>query len=116
MLRGHHARGIAISLARNDRHLRNGGFGERKQQLRPVLDDPAELLLRPRKKAGHILKRDQWNVEGIAEPHKSRALDARIDIQYTSQERRLIGNDAHRPPIQPRETYNQILRKMLVHL
>src|SRR5215469_10114915 len=74
VLRRHHAIRPAIRLACDYGNLRYSGFGEREQQLRPMLDDPAVLLSRPWQKSGHIFKRYQRNVEAITEAYKPRAL------------------------------------------
>ena len=74
VLRTHHAISAAISFARDYSDLGDRRFGERIKQLRTVADDAAELLLRAGKKAGYVLKRDQRDVERIAETHEPRSL------------------------------------------
>ena len=81
-----------------------------------MLDDSAVLLLRARQKSRNVFKRNQRNVEGIAEAHKACALYRRVDVERACQKRRLIRHHAHRPSIQPREAHHQIFCKVLMHL
>src|SRR5262249_58497232 len=80
MLAGHDAVGAAVGLARDDRDFRDGGFGAGIEQLRSVLNDAAELLLRAGQKTGHVLEGDQGNIERIAEAYKARALHRSVDV------------------------------------
>src|SRR5258708_27736801 len=81
-----------------------------------MLDDPAPLLLRTRQKSRHVLKRNERNIERIAESHESRSLHRSIDVQHPREKRGLAGNDADGPSIKPRKAYNEILREVLVNL
>ena len=50
----HYVVGAPIGLPSNQRDLRYRGLGEGVEQLGPVLDDAAPLLLRTRQKAGDV--------------------------------------------------------------
>ena len=115
MFARHHAIGAAIRLARNDGDFRNGGFCERKQQLRSVLDDAAEFLRRARKKAGHVFEGDERNVERVAEPHEPRPLHGGIDVEHAGKMRGLIRHDADRAAAQTREADDDVARVVAVH-
>src|SRR5690606_26731877 len=60
--------------------------------------------------AGHIDKGDHRNVEGIAETHKTRRLDAALDVQATGQHQRLVGDDAHALTFHARKTDDDVFR------
>ena len=75
MLGAHHVVRAAVCLARDHGDLRDRRLRKGVEQLRPVPDDPAELLLGPRQETGHILECQQGNVESIAEAHEPRPLD-----------------------------------------
>jgi hypothetical protein len=47
-------------------------------------------------KPGTSTKGDHRDVEGIAEAHEARRLDAALDVQAAGQHQRLVGHDAHR--------------------
>ena len=91
-------------------------FGKRVQQLRAVLDDAAVLLHGAGQKSGHVLERDERNVERVAEPHEPRAFDRRVDVERAGEHRRLVGDDADRPAVEPREADDDVPRVVLVHL
>src|SRR5215470_17664990 len=99
MLGRHHAIGSAVGLARDYRDLWDRVFGKRVQQFRALADDSAVFMLRPGKETGNVFKRDQGNVEAVAETDEARAFDRSIDIEHTRKERRLVGDDSHRPSI-----------------
>src|SRR5262249_30310557 len=94
----------------------DGGFGEGIEQLRAVLNDAAELLLRAGQKTGHVLEGDQGNIERIAEAYKARALHRSVDVEHTREHGRLVGDDAHRAAVESRETHDQVLGEVLVQL
>ena len=90
-------------------------FGERVEQLGAGADDAAVLLPHARQEAGHVLERDERNVERVAEPHEARALHRRVDVEAPGEHRRLIGDDADRPAAQPREADDDVLREVPMH-
>ena len=57
-------------------------------------DDAAVFLLRAAEEAGHIDKRDQRNVEGVAEADETRRLAGGVDVQDAGQHLRLVGDDS----------------------
>ncbi len=59
-----------------------------------MADDPAVLLLRARKEAGHVLEDEQRDVERVAEADEARALDRRVDVEDAGQVHRLVRDDA----------------------
>ena len=114
VLRTHHAVSAAIRLAGDDGDLGHRGFGERKEELRAVADDPAPLLLGAGQKSRHILDDPQRNVECIAEAYEAGALDRCVDIEDPRQVSRLVGNDPDRPPPEPNETDDDVLGIVLM--
>ena len=91
-------------------------FGERVEQLRAGADDAAVLLADAGQEPGHVLERDQRNVERVAEPHEPRALHRRVDVEAPGEHGGLIRDDADRSPAQPREADDDVPRVVLVHL
>src|ERR1700747_3454488 len=81
-----------------------------------MLDDSAPFLLRTGKKTGHVFERNQRNVERVAEADEPRTFRRRIDIEHAGQESRLVSDDSHRRAAQAGETYNKILREVLMNL
>ena len=80
-----------------------------------MLDDSAVLLRDAGQKSGYVFKRNQRDIEAVAETHKPRALGGRIDIERARQKRRLVGHDPDRTPIHPGEAYDDVLRIVLLH-
>src|SRR5437879_3059286 len=66
MLRSHHAVGAAIRFSRDHCDFRDGGLGERVEELGAVPDNAPELLACTRKESGYILESEQGNVERVA--------------------------------------------------
>ena len=70
-----------------------------------MLDDAAELLGGAGQEAGHVLERDERDVEAVAEAHEARALDRGVDVEAAGQVRGLVGDDADgRPPRRAKPT------------
>ena len=65
--------------------LGHRGLGEGVEQFRAIANDAAVLLLHAGKKPGHILERDQRNVECVAEAHEARRLYTRIDVEHAGK-------------------------------
>ena len=78
-------------------------------------DDAAVLLHRARQEARHVLEGDQRDVERVAEPHEARAFHRRVDVERAGEHRRLVRDDADRPPVEPREADEDVPREVLVH-
>ncbi len=76
VLGGHHVVGAAVGLAGDHGDLGHGALGVGVEQLGAVLDDAAVLLRGAGHEAGHVHEGDHRDVEGIAEAHKARGLDA----------------------------------------
>src|SRR6266849_2008958 len=112
----HDVVGPAVRLARDDRDLRHGGLAEGVEELRPVLDDAAELLGRAGQEAGHIDEGDQRNVEAVAEADEAGRLDGGVDVEAAGQEGGLVRHDAHRAAAEAREAAEDVLRERLLHL
>src|SRR2546429_5327943 len=79
-----------------------------------MLDDAAKFLLRPGKKSGNVLERDQRNIECVAEAHKTRALYRSIDVQHAGEKCRLISDNTHGAPVEPGKSHDEIFGKMFV--
>ncbi len=74
MFRAHHAVRAAVCLASYYRYLWYGRLGVGVKQLRSMADNAAEFLRRAREKTGYVFKRQNRNLECVAEPYKTRAL------------------------------------------
>ena len=116
MLRAHHVVRAAVCLPGDDRDLRDRCLAVRKEELRPVADDPAVFLLDAGEEPRDVDERQEADVERIAEPHEPRGLDRRIDVERAREDLRLIPDDADRIAFEPREAHDDVPRPMLVHL
>ncbi len=110
VLGGHHVVGAAVGLARDHGDLGHGGLGIRVQQLGAVLDDAAVLLAGAGHEAGHVHVGHDGDVEGIAEAHEARGLDAGLDVQAARQHQRLVRHDAHHLPVHAAEADDDVAR------
>ena len=108
VLGGHDAVRAAIGLARDHGQLGHGGFAERVEQLGPVLDDATELLGGPGQKAGHVLERDERDVEAVAEADEPGRLERCVDVQASREVRGLVGDDSDRAPAEPAEADDDV--------
>src|SRR5262249_7688709 len=115
VLRSHNAIRAAVSLACNHRDFGNGGLRERKKKFSAVANDAAVFLLRARQKSGNVFKRNQGNIERVAETNKPRALYRSIDVERSCEKSWLIRDDANGPSLHTSETNNDVFREVLVH-
>src|SRR5438128_5148765 len=95
LLGRHDAVRAAVVLARDDGQLRHGRLRVRVEQLRPVTDDPAVLLVAARQVARHVDEGDDRDPEGVAEADEARRLHRRIDVDRARQVLRLVAYDTH---------------------
>src|ERR1019366_977590 len=79
-------------------------------------DNAAVFLIHAWKKSRNIDKRNQRNIERIAEPHEARALIGGVDIERSGQHRRLVGNYAHGASADAPEAHHQVLGEIGLHL
>ncbi len=77
-----------------------------------MFNDPAPLLLRPRKKAGNIDECNYRYVKTIAESDEPGRFPRGVDIQDPSEHLRLIAHDSDRPAAQPGKPDDDILPKV----
>ena len=112
----HHAIGPPIGLADDDREFRHRGLTIGKEELGPVLDNPAVFLGGPGEISGDILKSDDRDVEAVAGPDEPGSLNRGVDIQTAGQHHGLVGNNPHGLAVQPREADEDVLREMFLHL
>jgi hypothetical protein len=57
-----------------ERYLWDCSFGISVEQFSAVRDDTVVLLSRSGKEAGNVDKRDNWDVESVAESHEATSL------------------------------------------
>ena len=76
-----------------------------------MTDNAAILLLHPGQKSGHIDKREQWDIKGIAESNEAGHLVRGIDVERPRENAGLIGDDPSRAPLDAPETDHYILGK-----
>ena len=69
----------------DDGDLGDGSLSESVEELGPVADDASILLGSSRQETRHIFKGDQRNVESVAEPDETSALDRSVDVQAASR-------------------------------
>ncbi len=90
-----------IRLSQHHRDFRNGRRRVGKQHFCPVPNDATVLLVNARQEPGRIHKRQQRNVERIAEANEPRNFVGRVDIKHAGQHARLVCDNAHRPALKP---------------
>ena len=95
VLGSHHVIRATVGLAGDDGDLGHGAFRIRIEQLGTVLDDAAVFLRCARHEAGYVHKGDDGDVERITKAHKTRGLDAGLDVQTACQHQRLVGYNAY---------------------
>ena len=78
-----------------------------------MADYSTMLLPCPREKARHIHQREQRRAEAVAAADKARRLVGGVDIQTAGANAGLIGDDAHRVPVDARIAGDDILCKAL---
>ena len=76
-----------------------------------MADDSAPFLVGAGQVAGHIHQGDERDVEGVAEPDEARRLVAGVDVERPRLMHRLVGYDAHRVAVKPRESGNDVRRE-----
>lgn len=64
----------------------------------------------------HILQGDDWNMVCVANTDEVRCFDRGFDIDRSSQDHQLVGNNADDPVIQPCEAYNHVFGPERMHL
>src|SRR5918994_1889022 len=116
VLRAHDVVGAAVRLARDHGQLRHGRLGERVQELRAVTDDPAPLLLGPRKEARHVDEGDERDVERVAGADEACRLDRRVDVEHARERGGLVADDSDGVAAQPREAADDVGREPRLHL
>ena len=79
-----------------------------------MADDAAVLLLGAGQKTGDILKSHQRDIERVAEAHKPRGFDRRVDVEHAREECRLVGDDTHALSVDTRQAHHDVARKVLV--
>ena len=57
-----------------------------------MLDNSTELLVGPWEEPWNISESDDGDLEGVTEADETRRLDARVDIEATGEDGRLVGN------------------------
>src|ERR1700730_14691070 len=76
-----------------------------------MLDQSAIFLSRTRQKTRYVHERNDWNVEGVAEPHESCALARGIAIKHAGKHHRLIGEEPHRSSSEATKANNDVFGK-----
>ena len=68
------------------------------------------LLGDPGHESGHVDEGHQRHVEAIAGPDEPRGLDRRVDVERAGEDRRLLRDDPHASPPEPREADQDVRR------
>lgn len=110
MLRRHDVVGTSICLSSDEGNLGNGGLSISVEQLSSVLDDTSELLDGSWQEPWNVGERNKWDLESIAESHESSCLNRCINIEATSQNIWLIGNNTNNSSLNITESNDDILR------
>src|SRR5580704_13139099 len=88
----------AVGFAYHDRYLWDGCRRVGEQDFCSMPNDAAVLLLDSGQKSGYIDKRQQRNVEGIAESNEAGHFIGCVDVERSCEYARLIGDDPRRAP------------------
>ena len=91
--------GAAVGLAGDDLDPRHRRLAVGVEQLGPVADDAAVLLVGAGHEPGHVDEGDQRDVEGVAGAHEAGRLLRRVDVEHAGQDRRLVAHDADDPAV-----------------
>mmetsp|Transcript_21305 Transcript_21305/g.46439 ORF Transcript_21305/g.46439 Transcript_21305/m.46439 type:complete len:294 (-) Transcript_21305:880-1761(-) len=116
VLRRHDVVRAAVRLARDNRHLGYGRFGVRKEKLRAMSDDATVLLRPPWKEARHVDEGKDWDVEAVAETHKTRRLNRGVDVEAARELLWLVGHDTDGAPFHASEASKNVRGKSGGHL
>ncbi len=84
------------------------GVGE--DQLGAAPDDPVPLLVGARQEARHVDERQDREAERVAGPHEPGGLLGGVDVQRAGHVQRLVGDHAHRVPLDVPEPDQHVLR------
>src|SRR4029450_2602958 len=95
----------------NDRKLRDVGAGGRHHELRAVTRDASSLVLRPDHEAGDVLEVDERNAALGRQLDEVRAL-----LRGLREEHAVVGEDADREALDPREAADERLAVELLEL
>ena len=77
-----------------------------------MADDTVVFLCISRKESRYVFKRDQRNIEAVAEADETAGLVAGINIEHTGQVSRLVGYDTYRTASHAGETDDDVLGKV----
>ncbi len=69
-----------------------------------------------RQEAGQVDEGDDREVESVAEAHEARDFVAAVDVEHAGQVRRLVGDHAHRAPVQAGKSDYGVGRVGRLHL
>ena len=92
MLRRHDIVRATIGFTDNYRHLRHCTFRVSVEQLGSVLDYPAVFLIGTGQKSWYIDQGHNWYVKSITKTNETGRLNRGLNIETSSEYRRLIGN------------------------
>ncbi len=84
-----------------------------KRSFAPCLMMPPYSWSVPGKKPGTSTKRDERDVEAVAEADEARGLHRRVDVEHAREHLRLVGDDADRAPADAREADDDVRRELL---
>ena len=68
-----------------------------------------------RKESRNVDKRNQRNVEGVAEAYEAGCLARCVAVEHSGEEFRLVGNDTYRLSVEAGETDDDVLRIVALH-
>ena len=98
----------AVRLADGNSYLRNGCFTVCEHQFGTVVDDAGILLTRSAEETGNVNKRENLNVESIAETYETGCFAGCIAVKHTGEPVGLVGDDTCRATVETGETADDI--------
>src|SRR5690606_29019945 len=105
-----------VGLPGDHRDAGDGRLAERIQELGPVPDDPAVLLVHAREKPGHVDEREERDVEGVTEPDETRRLLGSGDVEGAGEHGGLVGDDSDAVAVETAQPDHDVLGPVLVDL
>src|SRR5690554_6179513 len=112
----HHQVCPPVGLPGDHRDAGDGRLAERIQELGPVPDDPAVLLVHAREKPGHVDEREERDVEGVTEPDETRRLLGSGDVEGAGEHGGLVGDDSDAVAVETAQPDHDVLGPVLVDL
>src|SRR5215218_6668259 len=116
VLGAHDVVGPTVGLPGDDGHLGHRRLRKSVEQLGPMTNDPAPLLIRARHEPWHVDERKEGDIESVAETDEPGAFHTRVYVERPREHGRLVPDDAYGTPVEPGEADDEVLGPALLNL